>query len=373
MPQINIVGISILAVLALFIMQKKTKIQSDYVLLITNVLLAIFLFSDLWVKESLSYPSLILNILISFYLLPSLVIYGLLLIAPNHTFQIKWLLIGSYAITATIFVITDFFIFNNYDQKGLKELYEFPPFIYHVLYKGHFLYVILVLFWFLKKFRKYQMKIKEYYSNTEAIHLNWFRNFVWMYIVINLISPIVFLMYNFGIIQDISIPYLLLNTSLVLALFYFCICGIKQYSIANFFDATSKSNANLKMNKEKKYATSSLTNEEMEVLFAELVALFEEEKLYCNAQLKIQEIAERLNVSSNKISQTINLKAQKPFFDFVNEYRVEHFKSLLLDPEKQVYTILGLGLDSGFNSKASLNRIFKQFTGLSPKEFKAAA
>jgi len=39
------------------------------------------------------------------------------------------------------------------------------------------------------------------------------------------------------------------------------------------------------------------------------------------------------------------------------------------DPTQKRYTILALGLESGFNSKASLNRVFKEATGISPSEY----
>ncbi|MEO0469784.1 MAG: helix-turn-helix domain-containing protein, partial [Bacteroidota bacterium] len=68
----------------------------------------------------------------------------------------------------------------------------------------------------------------------------------------------------------------------------------------------------------------------------------------------------------------INTIGKKAFYDFVNQYRVGHFKLLLRDPNQQHLTILALGLESGFNSKASLNRIFKQHTGLSPREYQKA-
>jgi AraC-like DNA-binding protein len=41
---------------------------------------------------------------------------------------------------------------------------------------------------------------------------------------------------------------------------------------------------------------------------------------------------------------------------------------MLNDPNNLRCIILALGLESGFNSKASLNRIFKYFTGLTPKQ-----
>ena len=43
---------------------------------------------------------------------------------------------------------------------------------------------------------------------------------------------------------------------------------------------------------------------------------------------------------------------------------------LISDPDNNKFTILALGLDSGFNSKATLNRIFKKQTGYSPMEYR---
>ena len=123
------------------------------------------------------------------------------------------------------------------------------------------------------------------------------------------------------------------------------------------------------VNQPEKYKTSSLSDKEMKALYKQLITLFEKEKLYEQAQLQIQDIADKLGVHSNKISQTINSIAQKPFYDFVNSYRVERFKALLTNPESKQYTILALGLESGFNSKSSMNRIFKQHTGQSPREY----
>jgi AraC-like DNA-binding protein len=44
-------------------------------------------------------------------------------------------------------------------------------------------------------------------------------------------------------------------------------------------------------------------------------------------------------------------------------------QKLLTDSGQTQFTILSLGFESGFNSKASLNRVFKEQTGLSPSEY----
>ena len=40
-----------------------------------------------------------------------------------------------------------------------------------------------------------------------------------------------------------------------------------------------------------------------------------------------------------------------------------------VDPANASFTLLAIALDSGFSSKSSFNRVFKQFTGQSPKQF----
>ncbi len=59
----------------------------------------------------------------------------------------------------------------------------------------------------------------------------------------------------------------------------------------------------------------------------------------------------------------------KTFSEFLNEYRVNEVKEKLKTEDRSLQTILAIALDSGFNSKASFNRVFKKHTGLTPSEY----
>jgi len=86
--------------------------------------------------------------------------------------------------------------------------------------------------------------------------------------------------------------------------------------------------------------------------------------------LTLQELADELSIASHQLSQVINDRLQKNFFDFINSYRVEEVQVRLLAPEAQNLTILAVALDSGFSSKSSFNTIFKKHTQMTPTEYK---
>ena len=157
-------------------------------------------------------------------------------------------------------------------------------------------------------------------------------------------------------------------------MFYISFYGIRQYTVTEYYGrpsaepSTQLSESPLQ-DSSAKYKTSSLTSAEQEAIYQSLLQLFENRTLFLEPKLQLQEVADLLNITTHNLSQTINSITGKPFYDFVNGYRVKHLQKLLADPSKKKFTILALGMDSGFNSKASLNRIFKEETGLSPKEY----
>jgi len=95
-----------------------------------------------------------------------------------------------------------------------------------------------------------------------------------------------------------------------------------------------------------------------------------EEKPYFEGDLTLQKLADRLSISPHHLSQIINDKIGQNFFDFINSYRIEEAKKLLLDPRGELLTILAISEETGFNSKSSFNNAFKKYTGQTPSQFK---
>jgi len=96
-----------------------------------------------------------------------------------------------------------------------------------------------------------------------------------------------------------------------------------------------------------------------------------ENRYYQDPELSLGSFAEKLDLTTHELSRIINTVFKKSFNDFINEYRVRDVAAKMQDAAYDHITLLGIAYESGFNSKATFNRIFKQMTGKSPIEYKA--
>ncbi|MBC9928935.1 AraC family transcriptional regulator [Chitinophaga qingshengii] len=118
-----------------------------------------------------------------------------------------------------------------------------------------------------------------------------------------------------------------------------------------------------------KYEKSGLTDTEANRIHTSLTTLMQERQCYKDAGLTLGDLAKTLDIHPAILSQVINSKEGKSFYDYINVLRVEAFKQLLLQPVSQRYTLLSLAFECGFNSKTSFNRNFKKITRLSPSSY----
>ncbi len=98
-----------------------------------------------------------------------------------------------------------------------------------------------------------------------------------------------------------------------------------------------------------------------------LQQLMTEEQVYLDPDLNLRSLAERMEMTPNRLSWLINEVMRKNFNEYVNGYRLETFKQKALDPANRNFTLLGLAYESGFNSKSVFNQFFKKTTGITPR------
>ncbi len=124
---------------------------------------------------------------------------------------------------------------------------------------------------------------------------------------------------------------------------------------------------------EEKPAEKSLVAEpaEMQTWKPIIRALMEEDRLYENPTLTLNDVADQLGITSKQVSGLINQGFQQNFNDFVNGYRVAAVQAKFAQGEQDQFTILSIALACGFNSKTTFNRVFKRVTARTPVQYLA--
>lgn len=216
--------------------------------------------------------------------------------------------------------------------------------------------------------KKHLEKIKSSFSNTKDLDLHWLKIVLICMVIVSFVSVLMGLLsdfLNFISYEDGDYFMYIMLTVIIYFLGYY---GIKQKPVL------SNDNPVLQIesapNIKPKYATSSLKDIEKEKLIKRLTKSMENEKPYLNENLTLKELANKLETTPNNLSQIINEKFNKNFYEFINGYRINEVKSLLSDPKYSHYSILGIAFECGFNSKSTFNSVFKQFTGKTPTDFK---
>ncbi|PKV51448.1 AraC-like DNA-binding protein [Aquimarina sp. MAR_2010_214] len=231
----------------------------------------------------------------------------------------------------------------------------------------HFLIYIIAIFIILYKAKKIFL---ENYSQANIDIYKWLFQ-------LNVLISIIF---GFGIfknifrtfstdIQSLHFTRIIITLLLLGFICWIILKGLYNPKIFRGIDSTLKPVNNL-ITTNQSSSTTKIIDNTIQQQVDLLKAYMEEKHPYLNPTLTIQNLAEQIHIPSRELSVLINHHLNQHFFDFVNEYRIQHAMDILKDPTKKQVTVLEILYEVGFNSKSSFNTSFKKYAGVTPTQYR---
>lgn len=119
---------------------------------------------------------------------------------------------------------------------------------------------------------------------------------------------------------------------------------------------------------QQKYADKELDEQTITTLKDSLETLMTEQKLYTDANLTLPAVAKKLGTNVPVLSQFLNQNLNTPFTQYVNQFRIDEAKRLLLDNKS--LSIESIAEQCGFNSQSTFYTAFKKLTDTTPAKFR---
>ncbi len=326
--------------------------------------------------QSLTHRNFKISIKYLFHFIPSIVVLLLNLPYLFLSYNEKlWFVSGGYG------QITD-----NYLLIYLKWINRIGVFGFINL---QLLVYVIFSFYF---YNQYKKQIENIFSYKENIDLKWIKMLVISFLVLFLMIDMI----HFFSVKT-SMPHrILFNTSMLIFNFVIFANGLYQknifikpfVSVENpiipFQEVLESRQLNDESNQipvvmvevdseidnsQSKYHNSNLSDN-VKIKIIEDLEKYMTMKPYNYSNLTIDDVAESLQTNTKYLSQIINETYQKNFYNYINMFRVNDSKEMLISPEFSNYSTEGIAKSVGFNSKSSFYTAFKKYTGLTPIEFK---
>jgi len=215
----------------------------------------------------------------------------------------------------------------------------------------------------IREISSYQHRIENAYSSLEKMNLNWLKLNVIAFLCMWIVDIANFLLDKIQILPN-EASVLMTFISLLINFLFANLIIYKGLKSPELFIEPADSQV------KNKYRTSLLSPEQSLRIAEKLKNFMEKEKPFLEPEITLQEISDRIEINPRYVSQVINERFNKNFFEFVNYYRVEEAKTQLVTNGGLEKTVLEILYECGFNSKSVFNTFFKKSTGLTPSQYR---
>ncbi len=365
-----IIGIFQSALLVFLLLTKKPKGVADYILsgyLFISAITLLFAYLEIWSRnQGYSHPWLI-NLSTPLILLigPSLWLYVKSLTTQTFEFKTVYiLLLVPFLLVLALLVSANYISPGDIKIETDKTEAFRNDMVFFIIMGLIALSNVGYTLWGLLLIRGYRKRLQTFFSRTEHIDLRWLR-FLLISALVSYASISVLYIVDTAFVL-MSYQTLQLTGFGIASLFVLAIgfVGLKQGSI---FTSVPE---HFNMEKAAGLNEKSLPLSDHEEGFVHsLLKHMKDRKPHLNPELTISKLSHDLGCAPDYLSAIINGRLNMNFFDFVNHHRIEEFKRLACNPQSKNLTLISLAYDSGFNSKATFNRVFKKEVGCTPSEY----
>ena len=231
---------------------------------------------------------------------------------------------------------------------------------------------ILQIFYTVTKSRKYiktyNKTIANFYSNSYDKTIDWAIPIINSLVVASIISVVCSLLGRAFFLEETWLFYVPMICFSIIFFFAGYLGNIQIHSVANIEQETLFVTETIT-----EYETIAPMPQELfnsTELKEALLQLFENDHIYTNYDLKIVDIANRLNTNRTYVSSVINNDLSSTFTKFVNQYRIQKAKELFQEDTSKQYTLEFVSQQVGFGSLHTFIRVFKEVEGVTPGTFR---
>ena len=287
---------------------------------------------------------------------PLFLLYGLFVINPERAFKKRDLLFF-VPFSVALVISSSYKIVRNLEYEN-EMYYVFFDALESVLEYFSLLFDISVLVFLYYKIRRQERRNDSVKTRLANPQLSWFKVVLLWLFALSIIWLGVTILDYFYYTEYWYLVYIGMSA----VIYWMGHVGIYKYGLYE----ERKQIRNYSIKNETFQIREKPKNEHI----AAMEKLVVDGRMFLDANLTLDKIADELNISKSHLSRIINSELETGFPDYINSLRVQEAKRYLSNAEFSNYTLVAIGLEAGFNSKTTFYNSFKKVTGVTPSDFK---
>lgn len=272
---------------------------------------------------------------------------------PLYFIYIKQLTSSESSVAGSLWYMIPALIVAGCNWMGFIELSQWA-------HKVMFIVQVIMICWLgVRKLNRFDRQLKEVYADTEDTTTEPLRTLLICFVVTSVISSVfnaIGRQYFATSVWLLAIPSILFSTML----FAVSYVGYSRKYVAL---QLQKDMEEEKVEQEPNEGNEPATADKFGPI---LKRMMEEQQLYLQPDIKINELAQQVGTCRTYLSNYLNQELGVSFSDYINRQRIEYAKALMAQSPN--LALAEVAVASGFASVTSFVRNYKKFVGKAPRE-----